>query len=208
VQELATIQVKAEERQRIGGILPNYFVSYDRDAQPLTAKLKFELGWKSVLDPATFAMVGAMAGMEQVGNAYSGYGRGASGYGKRYGAGLADAAVGTLLTGAALPVVFHQDPRYFYRGTGSVPRRAWYALRTAVIARGDNGKWQPAYANVLGSFGAGAISNVYYPASDRGGAALTMENGLITLAFDGFSNVMQEFVIRRMTPKSRETVGE
>jgi hypothetical protein len=206
-EQMATIQVKAEERQRIGGILPNYFVSYEADPMPLTKRLKFELGWRSVVDPADIAFVGAAAGMEQAGGSFSGYGHGASGYGKRFGAGMADMTVGTMLAGSVLPVVFRQDPRYFYKGTGSVPARAWYALKTAVICKGDNGKWQPAYANVLGSFGAGAVSNLYYPQADRG-AMLTMENGLVAIGFDGFSNVMQEFVLRHMTPKRRDEMGE
>lgn len=206
-EEMATIQVKAEERQRIGGILPNYFVSYEADPMPLTKRLKFELGWRSVVDPADIAFVGVAAGIEQADGSLSGYKQGASGYAKRFGAGMADMTVGTMLSGSILPVVFRQDPRYFYKGSGSVTARTWYALKTAVIAKGDNGKWQPAYANVLGSFGSGAVSNLYYPANDRG-AMLTMENGLIAIGFDGFSNVMQEFVLRKMTPKRRDEMGE
>jgi hypothetical protein len=204
-EQMADIQVKQEETQRIGGILPNYYVVYDANPQPLTKKLKFELGWKSVVDPANVAFVAVVAGFEQAGDQFPGYGQGASGYGKRFGAGMADATVGTLLTGSVLPIVFRQDPRYYYRGTGSTTSRTWYALKTTVICKGDNGRWQPAYANVLGSFGAGAVSGLYYPGGERGGM-LMLENGLSALAFDGFSNVMQEFVLRRMTPaKVRET---
>jgi len=203
-EQMAAIQVNAEEKQRIGGIIPNYYVVYDRNPVPLTKKLKFELGWRSVVDPVNVAFVGAVAGIQEASGAMAGYGSGPSGFGKRFGAGMADATVGTLLTGAVLPLVFKQDPRYFYKGTGSVRSRTWYALRSTVVAKGDNGKWQPAYANVLGSFGTGAVSNLYYPAGDRRGAVLTAENGLVSLAFDGFANVMQEFVLRRMTPKPRE----
>ncbi|HTV08201.1 MAG TPA: carboxypeptidase-like regulatory domain-containing protein [Candidatus Aquilonibacter sp.] len=207
-EQMAAIQVRQEETQRIGGILPNYFVVYDANPQPLTKKLKFELGWKSVVDPMNVMFVAAVAGFEQAGNQFPGYGQGASGYGKRFGAGMADATVGTLLTGSVLPMVFRQDPRYFYNGKGSMMSRTFYALKTTVICKGDNGRWQPAYANVLGSFGAGAVSGLYYPGGERGGM-LVMENGLTALAFDGFSNVMQEFVLRRMTPqRSHEMVGE
>ena len=203
-EEMAEIQVKAAEKQRIGGIIPNYYVVYDRNPVPLTKKLKFELGWRSLVDPVNVAFVGAVAGAQQASGALGGYGSGPGGYGKRFGAGMADSTVGALLGGAVLPVVFRQDPRYFYRGTGSVSSRTWYALKTTVVAKGDNGRWQPAYANVIGSFGAGAVSNLYYPAGDRRGAMLTAENGLVGLAFDGFANVMQEFVLRKMTPKPRE----
>jgi hypothetical protein len=207
-EQMATIQVRQEETQRIGGILPNYYVVYEANPQPLTKKLKFELGWRSVFDPANVMFVVVVAAGQQAQNAFPGYGQGASGYGKRFGAGMADATVGTLLEGSLLPMVFRQDPRYFYRGTGSTVSRTWYALKTAVVCKGDNGRWQPAYANVLGSFGSGAVSGLYYPGGERGGM-LVVENGLSALAFDGFANVMQEFVLRRMTPaRGREQVGE
>ena len=206
-QQMAEIQVRQEETQRIGGMIPNYFVVYDANPQPLTKRLKMELGWRSVVDPMNVMFVGAVAGAEQMENQFPGYGQGASGYGRRFGAGMADAAVGTLLTGSVLPMVFRQDPRYFYKGSGSRLSRTFYALKTTVVCKGDNGRWQPAYANVLGSFGAGAVSGLYYPGGERGGM-LVVENGLSALAFDGFANVMQEFVLRRMTPRSHEPIGE
>lgn len=202
-EQMATIQVRQEETQRIGGILPNYYVVYDANPQAMTKKLKFEMGWRSVFDPANVLFVGVVAAGQQAENAFPGYGQGMSGYGKRFGAGMADATVGTLLEGSLLPMVFRQDPRYFYKGTGSRVSRTWYALKTTVICKGDNGRWQPAYANVLGSFGSGAVSGLYYPGGEKGGM-LVVENGLSALAFDGFANVMQEFVLRRMTPSRRE----
>lgn len=203
-EQMASIQVRQEETQRIGGIIPNYYVVYEPNPQPLTKKLKFELGWRSVFDPANVLFVGVLAGAEQAQNEYPEYKQGMKGYSRRFGAGMADNTVGTLLEGAVLPMVFRQDPRYFYKGTGSRVSRTWYALKTAVVCKGDNGRWQPAYANVLGSFGAGAVSGLYYPGGERGGR-LALENGLSSLAFDGFANVMEEFVLRRMTPsKTRE----
>ncbi len=207
-EQMAGIQVRQEETQRIGGILPNYYVVYDANPQPMTKKLKFELGWRSVVDPANVMFVGVIAGAQQVENAFPQYRQGVKGYSKRFGAGMADATVGTMLTGSVLPMVFRQDPRYFYRGSGSRVSRTWYALKTTLVCKGDNGRWQPAYANVLGSFGSGAVSGLYYPGGERGGM-LVLENGLSALAFDGFANVMQEFVLRRMTPsRGREQVGE
>lgn len=198
-QELAETQMKAEEQQRLGGLIPNFYVTYDWKAAALTPKQKFRLAGRALVDPATFVIVGGFAGIEQASNEFSGYGGGWAGYGKRYGAGLADTSIGGLLGGAVLPVLFHQDPRYFYKGTGSVWSRAKYALSTAVIARGDNGRWQPAYAGVLGDFASGAISNLYYPASDRNGAGLTLENGALSVAFDGVGNLLQEFLLRKIS---------
>ena len=198
-EEIAETQMKAEEKQRLGGLVPNFYVTYDWKAEALTSKQKFKLAARSLVDPATFVIIGGFAGIEQATNSFSGYGRGAAGYGKRYGAGLANSSIGAMLGGAVLPSLLHQDPRYFYKGTGSVWSRTKYALSTAVIARGDNGRWQPAYASVLGDFGSGAISNLYYPASDRNGAGLTLENGALSVAFDGIGNLLQEFLLRKIS---------
>lgn len=198
-QEVAEKQVKQEEKQRLVGLVPNFYVSYTWDAAPLTAKQKYKLAARSIVDPATFVIVGGFAGLEQATNEFSGYRQGWAGYGKRYGAGLADTAIGGMLGGAVLPVLFHQDPRYFYKGTGTKWHRALYAMSTAVIARGDNGKWQPAYASLLGDFGSGAISNLYYPASNRNGAGLTIENGFLAVAGDAVGNLLQEFVLKKIS---------
>jgi len=197
---LAEQQLKVEEHQRLLGVLPNFYVTYDHNAVPLTARQKYKLEGKLLIDPVNIAVTGILAGVQQERNTFSGYGQGAAGYAKRFGAGYADFAVGTGLGGAVLAVLFHQDPRYFYKGTGSVWRRGSYALATAVIAKGDNGKWQPAYASLLGDFAAGAISNIYYPASDRNGAKLTFENGGLSVLSDGISNVVQEFLLKHLTP--------
>jgi hypothetical protein len=200
-REMAELQIQQEEKQRILGAIPNYFVSYDRNAVPLTAKQKFELSFKTMVDPVSFALTGLSAGIQQAQNTFPGYGSGPGAYGKRYGASYAGLASGTLLGGAILPVVFRQDPRYFYKGTGGVWKRFGYAMSTAVIAKGDNGKWQPAYASMLGDLGAGALSNLYYPAGSRNGALLTFANGGLSIAEDGVGNVVQEFLLKHLTPK-------
>ena len=88
--EVAEEEIKVEEKQRVLGVIPNFYVSYIPDAVPLTAKQKFKLAWKTVIDPFTFAVVGGAAGVEQAQNHFSGYGQGAQGYAKRFGAGYAD----------------------------------------------------------------------------------------------------------------------
>ena len=198
--EMAEADVKLEESQRVLWVLPNFFVTYNWKAPPLAGKQKFELAWKSIVDPATIAGDGAFAALQQATNSFPGYHQGAEGYFKRFGAVQADATVGNLLGGALFPILFHQDPRYFYKGTGGVWRRTLYALSTAVICRGDNGKWQPNYSGVLGDIATGAVSNLYYPASDRNGASLTIANGLLNAAGDGVGNLIQELVVRHFTP--------
>ncbi|HTV60906.1 MAG TPA: carboxypeptidase-like regulatory domain-containing protein [Verrucomicrobiae bacterium] len=196
----AEAEVKDEEKQRVLGFIPNFYVSYAAHPEPLTPKQKFELAWRTTTDPVTFGITGAVAGIQQANNTFSGYGQGAQGYGKRYGASYADLVTGTFIGSAILPSLLKQDPRYFYKGTGSVKSRFLYAIANSVICKGDNGRWQPNYSNILGSLAAGGISNLYYPASDRDGAGLTFENALIGIGATGAANLLQEFVIPKLTP--------
>jgi len=198
--EVAEEQIKDQEKQRVLGVVPNFYVTYLRDAVPLSPKQKFELAWKTTLDPVTFGLVGAVAGLQQAANSFREYGQGAQGYGKRYGADYADAVIGTFIGGAILPSLLKQDPRYFYKGSGSVRSRFLYAVATSVISKGDDGRWQPNYSSMLGSLAEGGISNLYYPPQDRGGE-LIFENALIGIGESAGANLLQEFVIPKLTPK-------
>jgi hypothetical protein len=198
-EELAEVQVKAEEKQRVLGFIPNFYVSYVPDAAPLTSKQKYELAWKSTVDPVTFVLTGASAGVEQALNQFGGYGQGAQGYGKRYGAAYADLVTSTFIGQAILPSLLKQDPRYFYKGTGSTRSRVLYAIANSVICKGDNRRWQANYSAILGSLASGGISNAYYPPNDRG-AGLTFENTLIGIGATAASNLLEEFVIPKLTP--------
>ncbi len=162
------------------------------------AKQKFQLSIRSIIDPVSFLAVAGIAGAEQYKNIFPAYGGGIEGYGKRYGAALANHVSGTLLGRAVYPSIFHQDPRYFYKGKGSIRSRALYAISAAVIARGDDGRWKPNYSRVLGHLSAAAISNLYYPASDRG-ASLVVLNGLAGTGADAVANLIREFVLKGIT---------
>lgn len=196
--EVAEAEIKDEEKQRVLGVIPNFYVTYNSGAAPLNPKQKFELAWKSTIDPINFGLTGAIAGIQQAANAFSGYGQGAQGYAKRYGASYADSAIGTLIGGAILPSVLKQDPRYFYKGTGTRRSRFLYAIANAVICKGDNGRWQANYSSMLGSLAAGGISNLYYPESDRD-ATVTFENTFIAIGSNAANNLLQEFLIRKLT---------
>lgn len=200
-EEIAQEELKQEETQRVLGVIPNFYVTYVPDAPPLTRKQKYSLAWKSSIDPVTLLAVGVFAGIEQATKTFSGYGQGAQGYAKRYGAGFADSSIGTMIGGAILPAWWKQDPRYFYKGTGTKRSRALYAIANAVICKGDNGHWQANYSAIVGGLAAGGISNLYYPASSRDGVQLTFENALIGTGESAVQNLLQEFVVRKLTPK-------
>jgi Carboxypeptidase regulatory-like domain len=197
--DIAEEQIHLEEKQRVLGVIPNFYVTYTWNAAPLSAGQKFRLATRASIDPVTIGISAIIAGVEQADGVFDGYGQGAQGYAKRFGASYSDAVIGTFIGGAILPSIFHQDPRYFYKGTGTITSRALYAISTVVICKGDNGKWQPNYSNVLGNLAAAGISNIYYPASDRNGAGITIGNALIGTAGGAIGSLFQEFLVKKIS---------
>jgi hypothetical protein len=199
MEDLAEQQISAEVKQRIIGVLPNFYVSYIPNAAPLTRKQKFKLAFKVTVDPVTLFTTGVTAGIEQWQGDFSGYGQGFSGYAKRYGATYGDRVTSTFFGAALLPSLLHQDPRYFYKGKGHVVTRALYAISTVVICKGDNGHWQPNYSNVFGNLAAGGISSFYYPNSDRHDVQVTVDNILIGVGTGAIGTLFQEFLLKHFT---------
>lgn len=199
VEDLAEQQITNEEHQRILGVLPNFFVTYEKNPMPLTRKQKFKLAMIVSRDPLTFFTTGVTAGIEQANNDFSGYGRGIGGYGQRYAATYGDKLSATFLGSAIFPSLFHQDPRYFYLGHGSVVHRALYAISTTVMCKGDNGHWQPNFSNVLGNIGSAEISTLYYPATSQQSAQVRLTNSVIGIGEGAIGTLFQEFILRHVT---------
>jgi hypothetical protein len=191
-RDIAAQQVKQEEKQRIVGIVPNFNTSYISDAEPLSWRQKFGLAFRSSVDPFVFFAAAADAGVSQAQDSFPAYGQGASGFAKYFGASYVDDFDGTMIGNALLPALLRQDPRYFRKGTGTFKRRLVYSMVTTVWCKNDNGKWGPNYSNVVGNLAAGGISNLYYPAADRG-ASLTIERGLTVTAEGTIGAFFDEF---------------
>ena len=198
--QVATEQFQAEEKQRIFGIIPNFYVSYDPDAEPLTAKMKFKLALKVSSDPVTAAGVFLIASAKQAGNSPN-YGQGWGAYGERLGATAADGFSDIMIGGAILPSLLHQDPRYFYQGTGTTGSRIRHAMFSPFVARGDNGKWMPNYSSLGGDLASSALANLYYPRSNRG-VGLVFGNFAIGTAERIGASLAQEFLIGKVTRRA------
>ncbi len=199
--ELSEEQVQIAEQQRILGVFPNFYTSFDWNAAPLEAKQKYQLAFRSITDPVEFAGPAFVAGFEQASNVFPGYGEGAEGYAKRYGAAYANSLTARLFSNAVYPSLFHQDPRYFYKGSGTFRSRALYAMSAALFTRSDNGRKELNYSYILGTFTSGGLSNLYYPPENRG-ALLTFTNGLAEIAGDAGANLVREFVFSRFTTRA------
>jgi Carboxypeptidase regulatory-like domain len=207
-EELAEVQIKEEEKQRVLGVIPNYYVTYEPNAAPITTKHKFELAWKSASDPVTLVGVGVLAGIGQAGDRWGAYGQGVQGYAKRYGASYANVFASTFIGGAIMPSILKQDPRYFYKGSGSKRSRILYAAASSFICKGDNGRWQPNYSNVIGSFAGAGLQAAYLPANDRRGSGFILSSALIRLGETSLAGVLQEFVFSKLTKRPRRAASQ
>ena len=198
-QQIAQAQIQEQEKQRVFGVFQNFYTSYIWDAAPMSSRQKYKLAFRTLYDPSSFLIVAGVAGAEQYNGTYPGYGPGIEGYGKRYGAALADSVTGRIVGEAVLPSVLHQDPRYFYQGSGGIRSRTWHAVSFALVCRGDNGKRQPNYSHLLGNLVAGGVANAYHPASSRG-VGLTFQTFGITTGGNAIGNLFREFLLRKLEP--------
>jgi len=177
---------------RIFGIVPAYSITDARELPPLKSKEKFQLFARGTLDPFPVLVYAMQAGIEQANDAHSGYGQGAAGYARRFGAALGDGTSARFFSTYAFPAILHQDPRYFRKSEGSGRSRVAYSLARSFITRSDSGASQPNWSNMLGKFVGASLSNLYYPKEDRG-ASLTLSRVAISLGYQTLGNVAIEF---------------
>jgi hypothetical protein len=196
----------ATSKDRLFYALPN-FLTLENSGQvpPLTVGQKFKVVTRSAFDPVQFVWYGFLSGISQAENSEPGYGQGAEGYGKRYGAAFADGTIENFMTSAAFPSLLHQDPRFFQSGQGSFMHRTGYAISRVFITRTDSGRSQFNYSEVFGSASSAAISTYsYHPSGDR-----TLSNTASVwgseVGYDTITFVVKEFWpdIRRKIRKNK-----
>lgn len=200
-KQIAAQQLKVEEQQRVLRFIPNMYVTYDPHAEPLTAAMKFHLAYKGLTHPSFFVLMATWAGIQQAADTPD-WPQNAKGYSKRYGANLAGGAVEGLFSNAILPSVLHQDPRYFYQGSGTKKSRALHAILAPFVCKGDNGGLQPNYSQWGGLLISGAIANTYYPGSNRG-VGLVFRNFGTNMGLHIGLGLAQEFILARFTSKGK-----
>jgi hypothetical protein len=200
-EQIALEEVHAEEKQRVLGVIPNFLVVYDTNPQPLSAKLKFSLAFRAATDVVTIAGSAFIAGIDQAADTPA-YQQGLKGYGQRFGAQYGGAFSDVMIGGAILPSLLHQDPRYFYQGTGTTRSRIRHAMLAPFLCRGDNGKTEFNYSSIGGDLGGAALANLYLPQTNRG-AGVVFSTAAITTAGRIASTLAQEFLLKRLTPSAK-----
>ncbi|MGO9304112.1 MAG: carboxypeptidase-like regulatory domain-containing protein [Candidatus Korobacteraceae bacterium] len=200
-KEVAVQQFKAEVQQRIFRFLPNLYVTYESHPEPLTAKMKFELAYKGLTHPTFFLLEAAWAGFQQAADSPN-WPQGAEGYSKRLGASFAAGSSEMLFSNAILPSLLHQDPRYFYQGTGTKWSRASHAILAPFVCKGDNGSSQPNYSQIGGALISASLANAYYPDSNRG-AGLVFKSFGTDMGIHVALGLAQEFILAKFTSRGK-----
>ena len=196
--EIATEQLHQELKQRVLGVIPNYYVTYESHPAPLSPAQKFHLSLKMLVDPATFAAAGITAGIQQSMNSYHQYGQGAEGYAKRFGAAYGTGAQNLLITAVVADSVLHQDPRYFYSGQGTKAQRARYAVESAFRTKGGQRKvaaavFRPDWVGCFGGTCKYLLPGLETQYTLLGRSLMFHFAGLVAL------NLGQEFFLKRVT---------
>lgn len=202
-------QLDNQFHQRVFGVMATFNTTNNKDALPLSTSQKYVLFFRSAIDPWPFVLTAVGAGLDQAQNSFPEYGQGAEGYAKRWGAGYTDYFTGNLLGNAVLASALKEDPRYFQKGTGSFAARALWAAGGTVWCKRDNGSWGPNYANVGGNLLGAAVSNLYYPASERT-VGDTLERGFTVTAQAIIGSEVIEFwpdIARRHRRKQAEKLA-
>lgn len=194
-------------KDRLFFTLPNFLTLENANqVPPLSAGEKFKVVARSSFDYVQYPWYGFLAGISQAENSEPGYGQGAQGYGKRFGAATADGTIENFMTSAVLPSLLRQDPRFFQSGHGGFRRRTWYAFTRILVTRGDNGNSQFNYSEVFGSaLSAGISTYSYHPHADKTVSNTTKVWGT-QVGYDALTYVVKEFWpdIRRKLRKKKE----
>jgi hypothetical protein len=174
------------------GVLPNYrTVNASQVTGPLTNRQKFSIARKDSFDYPLVLLAAGLAGIGQWSNQNPSFGQGMAGFGKRLVTGYADQALGNMMTEGVFPVVLHEDPRYYRRGTGSTWSRTGYAVSRIFVTHKDSGGLRFDSSEWVGNAVATAISNTYYPDGRTAGA--NVGKLLEQCGIDGLSQVLKEF---------------
>ncbi len=179
--------------KRVLGVLPNYRTADAAlEGTTLTDKQKLSIALKDSFDYPLVLLAGAFAGLDQLTDSDPSFGQGLKGYAHRLGAWYADESIGNMMTEGFFPVMLHQDPRYFRRGTGSIMGRTWYALSRVIVCHPDGSdRWQFNYSEWLGNATAVAISQTYHPDNRTALDATTFL--FEQVGTDAVSQVLKEF---------------
>jgi hypothetical protein len=180
------------EDKRVFGVLPNYRTTEETAIYvPITSRQKLTIATKDTIDYPLFLLGAGLGGIAQLADEHPLFGQGLKGYAHRYWTSYADQAIGNYMTEGILPILFHEDPRYFRRGHGPKLGRTAYAATRIFVTRTDSGGTTFNFAEVVGNSIAAAAGNAYYPGETHLWDNVSRLGQ--DLATDAISQILKEF---------------
>ncbi len=158
----------------------------------LTPKQKFHLFISNTFEPITIVSSAFEAGLDQASDTDPTFGQGAEGYGKRFGAEIADSTSSDFFHTFLFPVLFRQDPRYYRMGHGPTGARLENALMHVFVAHSDSGKKMFNFSEWMGTTASTALGNTYHPGNRRGVGAAS-ERIAVSVGTDVGFDLLREF---------------
>lgn len=187
------VSTRDPQTKRILGVIPNFrSVSTDERLPPMSVREKFLTATDDSFDYSSIFIPAALAGISMARNATPEFGQGAAGYGQYFWHAALDQTIENYMVEFVFPVITHQDNRYYTLGRGGFFKRTGYALSRAVITRNDAGNETFNTSEVVGAGAAAGLSNLYYPASQRG-IGNTANQWAVDIGIDAASFVAKEF---------------
>ena len=185
-------QAPEQESKRILWIVPNYRTSPSlTNYEPLTNREKLKVASEDSFDRGTVALAAVFGAQAQLGSANKSFGQGTAGFARYFGSAYGDFVIGNYMTEGVFPILLHQDPRYFRRGTGSGWSRLGYAMGQIFWTHNDSGRSQFNYSEIVGNSVASAISMSYY--ADNRTASDGISKLGVQIGIDMAANVLKEF---------------
>src|SRR6516165_4557289 len=196
-----------EKLPRLFWIIPTFTVSDSKAPTALSSRQKFQMFFDNSTDPFTISYAAVNAGLARANNDLAGYGQGAAGYAKRFGAGMADESASSFFRTFLFPSLLHQDPRYFRKGSGPWKLRFAHALIRPVVTNSDSQRRAFNWSGLLGGLAASALANTYYPEEERG-VGKTFSRVATGIPFSVIDHLVDEFgpdLQRKLARKKKQS---
>jgi hypothetical protein len=160
---------------------------------PMTWQQKGYLALHDLTDPVNFGTILGISAITVGADSHSAYGPGLGGFGKSVGVSYLQDATGQFFGAFAIPIVAHQDPRYFRMPHAPFTKRLIYSISRTVVARSDSGKSIPNYATLLTYPISAELSNLYVPGIHPDGPS-TVKRIFTGYALDPVNSLINEFL--------------
>ena len=179
--------------KRLFFIIPNFrSVRTTVVLPPQTVGEKFSDATKDTFDYSSFVLEFLLAGYSDATKATPEFGHGGIAYGRYLWHSAADQSIENYTVEFIVPVLTHEDTRFYQLGHGGFKRRTIYAITRTFVTKSDSGREVFNAGEVVGAAAAAGISQTYYPRPERTAGQFFSKYGT-NLVIDAAAYFLREF---------------